>query len=269
MKKVILVISSKTQATSSAFIREFEKLGGALDGIYHITHPQPKSNSLKSAFRFLKVFKPSKLKQLFSTFLTTKYGMQSMDELKKMWDVQGENSWDVLEKGMDIFAYAKNKGIPTTEAPLTTKTISALTASGPVIFPMYGGGILSAKILSNPKAEFMNSHMGEMPYYKGMNVMEWAILEEASPKATVMVMNEKIDGGDVVWEKEINISNEKSIKELRTTGYNGCFQAMAEGIINYQKDSSLREAQAKGSKFYYRMHHQIRATIESNLPLSR
>ena len=71
MKKVILVISSKTQATSSAFIREFEKLGGALDGIYYITHPKPKSNSLKSAFRFLKVFKPSKLKQLFSTFLTT------------------------------------------------------------------------------------------------------------------------------------------------------------------------------------------------------
>ena len=269
MKKVILVISSRTQATASAFIKEFEKLGGELNGIYCITHPQPKSNHLKSAFRFLKVFRPSKLKQLFSAFLTSKYGMQSIDELKKMWDVQGENSWDVLEKGIDIFEYAKNKRIPITEAPLKKETINALTASGAVIFPMYGGGILSAKILSDPKAEFMNSHMGEMPYYKGMNVMEWAILEKASPKATVMVMNEKIDGGDVVWEKEINISYEKSIKELRTTGYIGCFQAMAEGIINYQQDSSIRKVQTKGSKFYYRMHQKIRAILENKLPLAK
>ena len=53
---------------------------------------------------------------------------------------------------------------------------------------MYAGGILTKAVLNHPRAEFINAHMGEMPRYRGMNVIEWAVLEDMPTKVAVMVM---------------------------------------------------------------------------------
>lgn len=267
MKKVILIIGNRFQPNACGFIQEFEKLGGKIDGILCLLPTRNLKYYLKKPFRILKRLKPSSIKAGIRSFASRINGMQKLEAVKGSWNNTGENSWDLLETRFDIFEYAQQKDIPLHVAPsLTSEVVRSLTKDGPVIFPTYGGGIISKKILDDPNAEFINAHMGEMPRYRGMNVMEWAVLEDQPTKVAVMTMNEAIDGGDVIWHKEIRLDREKSIADLRKTGYEHCYKAMAEGIFKYLADENLRQKQSKGAKYYYRMHGLLRNVLENKLP---
>ena len=269
MKKVILIIGERHQSNACGFIREFEKLDGKIDGILCLKAKNNATYHLKKALRFLKLFKKSKIKSALVSLLCRISNLQKMSSLKNSWIVAGENSWDLLENKFDIFQYAKEKNIPLQLSPfLSSSLIKSYTLDGPTIFPLYAGGILTKAILENTNAEFINAHMGEMPNYRGMNVLEWAILENQPTKVAVMIMNEKIDGGDIIWHKDIILGQEKNIAQLRKIGYTYCYKAMAEGIVHYLHNDALRQKQPKGAKYYYRMHKQIRNLLEQKLQIA-
>ena len=267
MKSVILVIGGQFQPHACGFIREFEALGGKIDGILVLLPPKDKLIVLKKMFRGLKRLDPRRLKNTYVSAVAKFHGMQRLEAVKATWDVGGENSWDLLTEKFDIFQHANEKGIPMTFSPtLLPEVVRTFTSKGPVVFPMYGGGILEDPILNDPNAEFINAHMGEMPRFRGMNVIEWAILEDLQPRVAVMTMNAQIDGGDVIWTKDIPVGEEKTIAELRKQGYVYCYKAMAEGIFHYAGKPELRQKQAKGAKYYYRMHPRIRKMLSAKLP---
>ena len=269
MKKVVLIIGNRYQPNACGFIREFEKTGKKIEGILCLESKREFMFYAKIPFRIIKILTFSNVKYLLKSIVTLIAGKQQLNTLKGSWNNVGENSWDVLGNEFDIIKYAREKEICVRFSPFLSATvIDFYTKNGPVIFPMYAGGILSKKILTNPNAEFINAHMGSMPRYRGMNVIEWAILEHEPPKVAVMVMNEVIDGGDVMWQKDIDVSNEQTIKELRTTGYMYCYIAMAEGVSEYLDNNNLRKTQENKGKYYYRMHSKIRELTEMEL-LSR
>lgn len=268
MKKVVLVIGNRFQPNSCGFIKEFEEKGGKIDGIICVQPKRGLKYYAKIPFRILKKLKPSRIKQYVKSSIAQISGMQQMQALKGSWNNLGENSWDVLDGKFDIAKYAAEKNIPLHYHPfISSEVISTFTKDGPTLFPMYAGGILSKELLSDKNAEFLNAHMGEMPRYRGMNVIEWAVLEKQPPKVAVMVMNEKIDGGDVIWHKDIPLVKEKTIREIRTTGYTYCYKAMAEGIYEYLHNEQLRTVQPKGARYYYRMHGKIKELTLQQLQL--
>ncbi len=266
MKQVVLIIGGRYQSNACGFIGEFEKLGGRVDHILCLKPSRGGIQRLKSTLGFLRVLGPTRLKAWSIHRLCKACGMQQLSTLKARWNYPGENSWDLLEDGFDLFAHAEQRNIPIHFSPALTETvIQRFTAKQPAILPMYGGGILPKAMIRDQRAEFVNAHMGEMPRYRGMNVLEWAIAEDMSPQVAVMVMNEKIDGGDVIWHQKIRVDGAITIADLRRTGYQHCFQAMAQAVFRYQRDPSLRTPQPPGARYYYRMHERIRKIVNAKL----
>tara|TARA_Y100000385_G_C12952351_1_gene576045 strand:- start:113 stop:949 length:837 start_codon:yes stop_codon:yes gene_type:complete len=270
MKNVVLVINNPLQGNACGFITEYEKLGGKVDGVLC---KKPKKNSfyylksiLRIPYRFIILFQPTNIKKNIIQIIKEISRKQFLNEVFDKWNNIGENSWDLLTESFNIEEYAFNNGIPYDYSlNFSSEIVKKHTKKGPTMFLMYSGGIISNDLLSIDNAEFLNAHMGEMPIFKGMNVIEWAILENKNPKVAVMIMNSKIDGGDVIYHKDIKISTEKTISELRKIGYIYCYKAMAEGVFNYLTDKNVRKKQKLGGKFYYRMHKSLRERVENKL----
>lgn len=260
-----MIIGNRFQPNAAGFIEEYSKLNGKIDGIICLQVKQDLKFYIKRSLRFVKLFKPSAIKKIFLKIICKLGGLQEMETLKLSWNTSGENSWDLLEKKPDIFEYAAKNNIPMDFAIGISRSLIEKQCKEETVFLLYGGGILTKELLEIKNAEFINAHMGKMPTYRGMNVIEWAVLEENKPMVSVMTMNEQIDGGDVIYEKEIQLGSEKTIAALRKTGFIYCYKAMAEGVYKYSKGEIKRIPQPKGAKYYYRMHSQIRKMLSQKL----
>lgn len=266
MKKIVLIVGSVDQRTTSGFIKEFESLGGEIDHFIFLFAKRDWKFFLKKRLRGLKNLRMAELKQALVQIVALVYGKRLMSEVFDAWNNQGENSWNLLSKGMNIEDYANEKNISYTHSlGLNKSTANKHLSSEGTLFIMYSGGFISEELLDLEKAEFINAHMGEMPTYRGMNVIEWAVLENKQPKVSVMIMNKAVDGGDVIYEKNIDIVGSRTIIDLRRRGYECCYKAMAEGVFAYRTSPEIRKKQSTGAKYYYRMHTALRNTVENKL----
>jgi folate-dependent phosphoribosylglycinamide formyltransferase PurN len=266
MKKVILVISEQFQADACGFVDEFEKLGGRIESVVCLLPKKTPVYYAKRNLRFLKKLSPSALKRSMVFFIAKAFNKRTIADARQSLASSMPGSRELISKKFDLFQYAKEKKIPLYFSPgFTPALVKQLTKDGPVIFPMYAGGIWSKEVLDIPNAELVNAHMGEMPRYRGMNVIEWATWEGQQPRVAVMIMNDKIDGGDVILHTDIPVKHLHSVHELRKAGFTACYSAMAEGIYKYQKGEVSRTKQNKGAKYYYRMHPDVKTMLEKKL----
>ena len=66
--------------------------------------------------------------------------------------------------------------------------------------------ILFSDILSIPKIGFINCHAGKLPFYRGRNPLNWALInDEKDFGITVHYIDEGIDSGNIVLQKKKNI----------------------------------------------------------------
>ena len=62
----------------------------------------------------------------------------------------------------------------------------------------------------------LNPHIGILPGYRGRNVMEWSLLEDAPVGITVFFIDAGIDTGKrIVLREEVDISHCRSIEEAK------------------------------------------------------
>ena len=63
----------------------------------------------------------------------------------------------------------------------------------------------------------VNCHMGILPMYRGMDVIEWPILHEDwnNIGVTIHFMKRGVDTGDVLKKYHISLSSDEDIKKLR------------------------------------------------------
>lgn len=66
--------------------------------------------------------------------------------------------------------------------------------------------IVPKEVLNIPKYGFINLHPAYLPYNKGWHTPSWAILEGTPVGATLHFMSEELDGGDIIHQKELQIS---------------------------------------------------------------
>ena len=77
------------------------------------------------------------------------------------------------------------------------------------------GFILPKKILEIPKFGLINVHASLLPKYRGASPIQTAILNgEKETGVTIMLVNEKMDEGDILAQKTITITNNDNFKNL-------------------------------------------------------
>lgn len=66
--------------------------------------------------------------------------------------------------------------------------------------------IVSREVLSLPKIGVINLHPALLPFNKGWHTPSWAILDNTPYGATLHFMDEGVDTGDILHQKEVKIS---------------------------------------------------------------
>ena len=106
---------------------------------------------------------------------------------------------------------------------LYTKNINSqrveqkLKKSGCDLVIFTGGGLIRNNILNAVKHGVINCHMGILPKYRGMDVIEWAILEGdfSNIGITCHFMEKGVDTGPILKIKKIPILKNDSIQSIR------------------------------------------------------
>ncbi len=80
-----------------------------------------------------------------------------------------------------------------------------------------GGGLVKENILKISGLGVLNCHMGILPHFRGMDVVEWPILcnHPEGVGITIHLMDKNVDTGGILAIKKIEINGIISFKELR------------------------------------------------------
>lgn len=117
---------------------------------------------------------------------------------------------------LDEFASARSLPILTPENINTPENIEALRALKPdLIVVVAYGQILKTAILNIPPKGCINLHGSLLPKYRGAAPIQWAIARgERKTGVTTMLINERMDAGDIIAQEEELISPEDTSASL-------------------------------------------------------
>lgn len=105
--------------------------------------------------------------------------------------------------------------------------------------------IFKAAILSIPKFGVINCHAGKLPFYRGRNILNWALInDEKEFGITVHYVDEGIDTGDIIKQKCYPIIDSDDYNSLLQISYFECAAILYDAIKEIQANSSQRILQS-------------------------
>ncbi len=114
--------------------------------------------------------------------------------------------------------YAISKGIPVFQ-PVRIKTAESVEELKKYEADVYVvaafGQLLSKEILELPQYGCLNIHASLLPKYRGAAPIAWSILNgDEKTGVTIMQMDEGLDTGDILLQKEITIAGDETTDSL-------------------------------------------------------
>jgi methionyl-tRNA formyltransferase len=115
---------------------------------------------------------------------------------------------------------ARDNGLKPTilDGPREPDAITRVEELKPdLLFSFYYRGILPEMLLRLPRLGAFNMHGSLLPKYRGRAPINWAVLRgETVTGATLHVMTEKPDAGDIVDQEEVPIGPDDTAGEVQT-----------------------------------------------------
>jgi methionyl-tRNA formyltransferase len=96
--------------------------------------------------------------------------------------------------------------------------------------------IFKAEIINFPKYKTINCHAGMLPFYRGRNILNWALInDEKEFGITVHYVGERIDTGDIILQRSYPISDEDNYATLLERAYFDCANILYDAVILFKK----------------------------------
>jgi methionyl-tRNA formyltransferase len=149
--------------------------------------------------------------------------------------------------------------------PVVLQGLKRLT---PDLVLFTGGGLIRRDILENSGAGILNCHMGVLPSYRGMDVVEWPILESRLDLLgmTVHFMDEGIDTGDLLRVKKVEAKPDETIKQIRERLEALMCREMVQTCIDTLNGKLKRSPQRReDGRQYFIMHPRLIKLAEEKL----
>lgn len=142
-------------------------------------------------------------------------------------DSPGENIWFMSVR--DFCSEHKIKCI-TPENASSPELLEDISAIAPdYIFSFYYRNMLPVSILKCAKIAALNMHGSLLPKYRGRVPVNWAVLHgETQTGATLHIMEEKPDAGDIVSQKAIPIRSDETAFQVFGNVANAAQEALIE-----------------------------------------
>ena len=185
---------------------------------------------------------------------------------------RGDNGAVRRDAPTDVAAFCEANDIPVIRVgPLSNPdSVAALRAFGADLLVHAGAGILRRDLLAIPRLGTLNAHMGILPWYRGMNVAEWAYLEQKPVGCSVYLVNEGIDTGDILAIHEVDYTGAHSISELRDIVDDAQIALLGKAVRFAAATGSLPPARRQRSddgRQYFEMHPDLRSRVEQRLAM--
>jgi methionyl-tRNA formyltransferase len=131
-----------------------------------------------------------------------------------------------------------------------------------------GGGLIKENILSISGKGIVNCHMGILPMYRGMDVVEWPILNEDwnNIGLTIHFMDNGVDTGDILKVHHIPIKTNDNIKNLRLRFEPIMVKQLVDVVDDFLKNGIVPKKQFvdEGKQFFI-MHKELIDIAETKL----
>jgi methionyl-tRNA formyltransferase len=104
--------------------------------------------------------------------------------------------------------------------------------------------IFREKIINLPRFNTINCHAGELPFYRGRNVLNWVLInDEKEFGITVHFVDEGIDTGDIIIQQTYPITDSDTYNTLLEVAYVECAKLLYSAIKKIQKGNFKRTEQ--------------------------
>lgn len=95
--------------------------------------------------------------------------------------------------------------------------------------------IFRNRIINLPRLKTINCHAGKLPFYRGRNILNWALInDEKEFGITVHYMDEGIDTGDIIMQKTFPITDNDNYKTLLEVAFIECANILYDAIKTVQ-----------------------------------
>jgi methionyl-tRNA formyltransferase len=97
--------------------------------------------------------------------------------------------------------------------------------------------IFREEIMNMPPLKTINCHAGQLPFYRGRNILNWALInDEKCFGITVHYVDSGIDTGDIILQRTYPINDADNYKSLLEVAYTECANILYDAIkINLEK----------------------------------
>ena len=110
--------------------------------------------------------------------------------------------------------------------------------------------IFKSEIINIPPLKTINCHAGKLPFYRGRNILNWALInDEKDFGITVHYMDTGIDTGDIILQKTYPISDNDNYASLLEIAHRECASVLYEALCEIYSGTAKRTKQ-EGNGFY-------------------
>jgi methionyl-tRNA formyltransferase len=104
--------------------------------------------------------------------------------------------------------------------------------------------IFRKAILDVTPGGVINCHAGKLPFYRGRNVLNWALINDESEfGVTVHYVDEGVDTGDIIGQRSYPITDEDDYESLLERAYEACGDLLVQCIDDIDGGASIRTPQ--------------------------
>ena len=122
----------------------------------------------------------------------------------------------------------------------------------PDLLILAGAPIIRQQILDVPKIGTLNAHPGYLPFFRGMDVIRWTIIEEGALAVTLHFVDRGVDTGPILLREPIPLYLGDDIAILQKRATHIAAKLIVKGIKTISRGNSNTIVQSKdeGKQYY-------------------
>ena len=172
----------------------------------------------------------------------------------------------------NLVAWSQKRNIPIKSVANfnSPASLEFLKKAKPDLIVFSGGGLLRKDLISLPALGVLNCHSGWLPQYRGMDVVEWAILQSKGKKPqlglSLHFMDQGVDTGPILLQQKVVMAKGESIESLRARMEGMMPGVMLKGIRGIRNGKLTPHLQQPGEgRQFYVMHARLLQLIKGFL----
>lgn len=148
--------------------------------------------------------------------------------------------------------------------PNNQEGLTLIKAIAPDVLAVNVFNILRKPILEIPKVATVNIHTGILPHYRGLDSRRWAILDGGAVGASAHLVDQGLDTGEILVQRELKLQPGDTIKTVTDRNYyTNKWQVFIEALLKVQR-GELRGVKQKNNqgKQYFMMHPKLAKIVD-------